>query len=151
MKINADRDPKRSVYMIIYIFLGLFVFMMGYFVYFISFRSSEVINNSYNKRQDILAKRVVRGDILASDGEVLAKTKIDKEGKEKREYPYGDVFAHVIGRTSKGKTGIEESEDIRLLTSNVNAFEVMYNDLVGDKSPGDNVVTTLKTDLQQVA
>jgi len=151
MKINADRDPKKPVYLIIYIFLGLFVFMMGYFAYFISFRSSEVINNSYNKRQEILAQRVVRGDILASGGEVLAKTKVDEKGKETREYPYGNVFAHVVGRTSKGKTGIEESEDIRLLSSNVNAFEVMYNDLIGVKSPGDNVVTTLNADLQQVA
>jgi Cell division protein FtsI/penicillin-binding protein 2 len=151
MKINADRDPKKSVYQIIYIFLGLFVFMMGYFAYFIAFRSSEVINNSYNKRQEILSKRVVRGDILALDGTVLAKTNVDDKGKETREYPYGEVFAHVIGRTSKGKTGVEESEDIRLLTSNVNAFEMMYNDLIGVKSPGDNVVTTLDTKLQQVA
>lgn len=151
MKINAEKDPKKSVYIIIYIFLGIFVFMMGYFAYYISFRSPEVINNAYNKRQDILAQRVERGDILAAGGEILAKTVVNKDGKESREYPYGDVFAHVIGRTSRGKTGIEETEDIRLLTSNVNAFEVMYNDLIGEKSPGDNVITTLNANLQQVA
>lgn len=151
MKINANKDPKHSVYMIIYIFLGLFLLMMGYFAYFISFRSSEVINNAYNKRQEILAKRVVRGNILAQEGEILAKTVVDQNGKEVREYPYGDVFAHIVGRTLRGKTGLEESEDIRLLTSNVNSFLIMYNDLIGEKSPGDNVVTTLNANLQQVA
>ncbi len=151
MRINADKDPKKSIYRIIYIFLGLFVLMTGYFAYYISFRSSEVINNAYNRRQTILAERVDRGQILASGGEVLAKTVKNNDGKEVRQYPYGNVFAHVIGRTSKGKTGIEETEDIRLLTSNINAFELMYNDLVGEKSPGDDVVTTLNANLQQVA
>ncbi|MDD3173492.1 MAG: penicillin-binding transpeptidase domain-containing protein, partial [Herbinix sp.] len=151
MKENAKKDPKKSAFNIIYIFLGLFVLMMGYFAYFIIFRSDEVINNSYNNRQEILAQRVVRGEILSNDGEVLAKTLIYEEGNETREYPYGEVFAHIIGRFSKGKTGIEEAEDIRLLTSNINSFEIMYNDLIGEKSLGDNVVTTLDTELAQVA
>jgi peptidoglycan glycosyltransferase len=114
-------------------------------------RSGEVINSAYNKRQDILSERIVRGSILSADGEVLAKTVVDKDGKETREYPYDEVFAHVVGRYSKGKTGIEETENIRLLTSNINSFELMYSDLIGEKSPGDNVVTTLNAKLQQVA
>ena len=125
--------------------------MVGYFSYFLIVRSDEVINSAYNKRQEILSERVVRGSILSADGEVLAKTVVDGDGKETREYPYGEVFAHVVGRYSKGKTGIEESENIRLLTSNINSFEVMYSDLIGEKSPGDNVVTTLNAKLQQVA
>jgi Cell division protein FtsI/penicillin-binding protein 2 len=151
MKINANRDPKKSAFHILYIFLGLIILMMGYFTYFIIFRSNEVINNSYNKRQAILSERVVRGEILSADGEVLAKTSVDENGKETREYPFGEVFAHIVGRCSKGKTGIEEAEDIRLLTSNLNAFEIMYNDLIARKSLGDNVVTTLNAKLQKIA
>lgn len=151
MKIKANKDPKKSAFNILYIFLGLFVLMMGYFAYFILFRSNEVVNNAYNRRQQILAERVVRGKILSSDGAILAQTLVEEDGRESRVYPFGEVYTHVVGRTSKGKTGLEESEDIRLLTSNINSFEVMYNDLVGDKSPGDNVVTTLDSKLQQVA
>ncbi len=151
MNLFTHKDPKKPIYNLIYIFVGLTVLMVGYFSYFLIVRSNEVINSSYNKRQEILAERVVRGTILSADGEVLAKTVVDKDGTETREYPYDDVFAHVVGRYSKGKTGIEESENIRLLTSNINSLEVMYADLIGEKSPGDNVVTTLNAKLQQVA
>jgi peptidoglycan glycosyltransferase len=149
--MKSNEDSRKSAFHILYIFLGLIVLMMGYFIYFIAFRSEEVINNSYNNRQEILAQRVVRGEVLSADKEVLAATAVDEKGNETREYPFGEVFAHVVGRFSNGKTGIEEAEDIRLLTSNINSFEIMYNDLMGEKSPGDNVVTTLDTELQQVA
>lgn len=148
---NKPKDPRKSIFQIMYIFLGLFVLMAGYFSYFIIFQSDEVINNTYNKRQEVLEQRVVRGDILSSDGEVLAHTKLDEKGNETRYYPYGDVFAHVVGRFTRGKSGIEETENIRLLTTNMNSMEVMYSDLLGEKSPGDNVVTTLNSKLQQIA
>lgn len=151
MKEKHNKDPKKSIFNIIYVFLGLFVLMMGYFAYFIIARSDEVINSAYNKRQEVLSERIIRGEIRAANGEVLAKTVVDEDGKETREYPFGDVFAHVVGRYSKGKTGIEETENIRLLTTNINSIEVMYTDLVGEKSPGDNVITTLDPNLQKVA
>lgn len=151
MKQNGSGDFRKTTFHIIYIFLGLFVLMTCYFIYFILFQSDEVINNSYNKRQEVLAQRIVRGNILSSEGEILAKTLVDEKGNEVRNYPYGKVFAHVVGRFDYGKTGIEEAENIRLLTSNMNSLEVMYSDLLGEKSPGDNVITTLDVDLQQVA
>ncbi len=144
-------DHRKPIYNIIYIFIGLFVLMAGYFSYYIIVRSDEVINNAYNKRQVVLSERFVRGQILSSDKEILAQTIVDEEGKETRDYPFGKVFAHIVGRNSKGTTGIEESENIRLLTSSINSIEVMYSDLIGEKSPGDNVVTTLNSKLQQVA
>ncbi|HWT74876.1 MAG TPA: penicillin-binding transpeptidase domain-containing protein [Mobilitalea sp.] len=151
MKLFTYKDPKKAIFNTIYIFLGLFVLIMGYFTYFLVAKSGEVINSTYNKRQEVLSERITRGEILSSEGDILAKTVVDADGNETREYPYNEVFAHVVGRFSKGKTGIEESENIRLLTSNLNSFELMYSDLVGEKSPGDNIVTTLNTKLQQVA
>lgn len=150
-KINEPMDPKKSIFQIIYIFLGLFVLVMGYFTYFMIFRSGDVINSTYNKRQEVLSERVIRGEIRSADGDILAKSVTGAEGSETREYPYGDMFAHAVGRYSKGITGVEESENIRLLTSNINTFEKMYHDLIGEKSLGNNVVTTLNTELQQIA
>ncbi len=144
-------DPRKPIFHIIYIFLGLFVIMAVYFSYYIMVRSDEVINNAYNKRQEVLSERFVRGQILSADKKILAETLVDQEGAETRVYPYGEIFAHIVGRYTKGKTGIEESENIRLLTSNINSIEVMYSDLIGEKSPGDNVVTTLDSKLQQIA
>lgn len=148
---TGKKDPNKSIYNTVYIFIGLFVLAMGYFSYFIVFRSNDVINSTYNKRQEVLAKRVLRGEIRSADGNILARTIVDEDGKEVREYPYGKVYAHVVGKFAKGRAGIEDTENIRLLTSNINPIEQMYNDLIGQKSPGNNVITTLDSKLQQVA
>jgi len=150
VRTNSDKI-KDTIYRVVYIFLGLFVLGMGYFSYFIIFRKNDVINSAYNKRQEVLTERVVRGDILSIDGEVLARTIIDDKGREIREYPYGKIYAPIVGRTLMGRAGIEESENIRLLTSNINPIEQMYYDLTSEKSPGDNVVTTLDSKLTEVA
>jgi peptidoglycan glycosyltransferase len=144
-------DPKKPIYNVVYIFIGLFALAMGYFAYFIVFRSNDIINSTYNKRQYVLAERVIRGEIRSADGETLAKTMVEEDGSEIREYPYGDLFAHVVGRSTMGRSGLEESENIRLLTSNINPIEQMYYDLTGVKSPGDHIITTLNTQLQQTA
>lgn len=147
---KKNKDPNKAIYNVVYIFIGLFVLAMGYFTYFIVFRSNDVINSTYNKRQDVLAKRVLRGEIHSADGQILARTVI-QDGKEVREYPFDDMYAHVVGKYVKGRSGLEDSENIRLLTSNINPIEQMYNDLTSQKSPGDNVVTTINAMLQQVA
>jgi peptidoglycan glycosyltransferase len=145
------QSSKKAIYKVVYIFVGLFVLTMGYFTYFLVAKSDEVINSTYNTRQKVLMKKVVRGKILSADGQVLARTVVGRKGKETRKYPYGDMFAHVVGRYSKGRSGLEESENIRLLTSNVNTVAKIKNDLSGEKSIGDNVVTTLQTKIQKAA
>jgi peptidoglycan glycosyltransferase len=145
------KASKKSIYKVIYIFIGLFTLMMGYFTYFLVAKSDEVINSTYNTRQQILVKKVVRGEIMSADDQVLAKTVTDKDGNETRKYPYGDIYAHVVGRLLNGRSGLEETENIRLLTSNVNTVEKIKNDMSGEKSIGDNVVTTLDSKLQKAA
>ncbi len=97
-----------------------------------------------------MAQFVSRGDIRAADGTVLAKTE-DKDGKEVRVYPYGEIFAHVIGYNSYGKSGLELATNYQLLTSNENVVDQVKDDLAGRKKPGDNVITTLDAKLQKVA
>ena len=76
-------------------FVALFVAMISYLIYFNAVKAKYIINNPYNKRQEVLAGRVVRGSILASDGTILAGTYTNDEGVENRYYPYGPVFSHV--------------------------------------------------------
>ncbi len=47
--------------------------------------AGTIVNNPYNKRVDNQESKVVRGDILADDGDVLATTLTDE-----------DVMKHVI-------------------------------------------------------
>ena len=46
------------------------------------FESSTIVINPYNKRIDYLEYKVVRGNILAADGQILAETDIDEDGNE---------------------------------------------------------------------
>lgn len=137
--------------MVTYAVVVVFLCMAGYLVYFMVHDSSEVINNPYNKRRNILAERVVRGSIYSSDGEALAKTVTDSDGNEERVYPYNNVFCHVVGRMSNSMTGIEMSQCYPLLTSHSNPLKQLANTLRGEKNKGDNVYTTLDVNLQQTA
>ena len=157
LKSDIQRELKRRKKMtrematVTYIVVVIFVAMACYCVWFLMGASSKILNNPYNKRQDLMAKRVVRGEILSADQEVLARTKVSKKGVETREYPYAQVFAPVVGRFSHGKTGLESTEAYTLLTSGVTPLESLKNQLKGKKNPGNQVVTTLNTRLSQIA
>jgi len=146
-KKNGNKEFAR----VTYLFVTLFLVMMGYLVYFNVVRSDEVISSPYNARQDSYSDRVVRGKILDKDGNVLAQTKVADDGTETRDYPYGRLYAHVVGYSVKGKSGLESTENFNLLTSNAFILERLKNELQGNKNQGDNVVTTLDTNLQQTA
>lgn len=134
-----------------YLFTGLFTLLIGYFIYFNGFLSSEVVNNPYNSRQDTFADRIIRGEIRSSDGEVLAETKTAEDGTEIRNYPYGNVFAHGVGYSTRGRTGIESLANFYLLTSNASFGEQITKEIREEKNIGDNVITTLNARLQQTA
>ncbi len=125
--------------------------MMGYIVYFQVVRSRDIIRSPYNARQDSYADRVVRGKIIDSNGNVLAQTNVQPDGSEVREYPYGATFAHVVGYTAKGKSGLESEMNFELLTSNAFFLEKLKNEFQDQKNMGDTVVTTLDANLQQAA
>lgn len=151
--LNDAGKPKkggknREFAVVAYSFLGAFLCLMGYFVYFQYAQSEEFINNPYNKRQELFARDVIRGEIYSADGVTLAQTVLDGDGKETRFYPCGRIFAHVVGYSTRGKSGIEELANFSLLRSNVFYVEKAVNQLRGEKSPGDNVTTTLNYALQ---
>ncbi len=138
--------------MIVTVFFAvLFLGMIGYLIYFTYAESDQYVTNAYNsKRQNIYADRYIRGDILSSDGEILATTLIEDE-KELRYYPFGAVFAHVVGYSTQGSAGLESVAGSYLLSSHLNPILQMINQLQDKKSQGDTVVTTLDSRLQQAA
>lgn len=114
-------------------------------------QSSDAINNSYNKRTDLLAETYVRGKILSSDRTVLAETVTDSEGNESRYYPFKQMFAHVVGSYDMGRTGLELAENFTLLSSHTNILNQAATQMQGGKVVADNLVTTLDVNLQKVA
>lgn len=125
--------------------------LIGYLIYFNTIKSDDFINSPYNTRQDTFADRVVRGKIMSSDGEVLAQTNVSEDGTEERSYPYNNVFAHVVGYDSNGKSGLESEANFQLLSSHEFFVNQIRNEFMGTKNTGDTVVSTLNADLQTTA
>lgn len=129
----------------------MFAVMLGYLVYFVVTSEQDMINNSYNSRQEILLSQNYRGAIYANDGVILAETILDEEQKETRVYPFNNLFAHIVGYSTQGRMGVEALANYYLINTNTSLTNKVANDMAGIKNPGDNVYTTLDVELQQVA
>ena len=150
-RAKQKKEVNKEFARVTYIFVALFLVLMGYIIYFNLEKSQDIINSSYNPRLDSMADRVVRGKILDKDGNVLAETTTAEDGSEYRYYPYGNLYAHVVGSSSQGKSGLESAENFELLTSHAFFLEKLKNEFQDEKNIGDNVITTLNTQLQEAA
>lgn len=148
---KKKREVNKEFARVTYAFVALFLVLMAYIGYFNIVESKDIISSPYNPRLDSMADRVVRGSILDKDGNVLASTETAEDGSEYRSYPYGSLYAHVVGYDSQGKSGLESTENFELLTSNAFFLEKLRNEFQDEKNIGDTVVTTLDTSLQQAA
>lgn len=150
-KNRKQKKRNRQIRTVTYLFVALFLGMMGYTCHYAITHQQELINNSFNSRQEILIAENTRGTIYASGGQVLAQTQTDENGKERRVYPYANMFSHVVGYASNGKYGIESLSNYYLINSNAKLSDKVANEVSGQKHPGDNVVTTLDVNLQEIA
>lgn len=149
--LSPSEKSNREILRFTYVIVFLFLCMIGYEGFFLSQKRDEIINNTYNSRLDSFADRVIRGDILSSDGQILAQTQQQEDGTELRSYPCGDLFAHVIGYSSMGKTGLEAQGNFYMLSSHINLMEQVMREFSGQKNPGDDLYTTLDLELQKTA
>ena len=152
LEISEKRRPRNREYTLVSCFFVLiFVSMIGYLIYFNYAKSDDFINSPYNTRQDTFSDRVVRGKIISADGQVLAQTNVYEDGTEERTYPYANMFAHVVGYDTNGKSGLESEANFQLLTSHEFFLNQMKNEFKNQKNTGDSVITTLNADLQSTA
>lgn len=134
------------------VFFGaLFLCMSVYLVHFVATSEQDMINNSYNTRQEILLSRNYRGTIYSRDGEVLAQTVLDAGQNETRVYPFANLFSHIVGYSTQGRMGVEALANYYLINTNTSINNKVANDMAGVKNPGDNVYTTLDVQIQQTA
>lgn len=150
---NLKKKPKknREIMLVTWGFTLLLLCMSGYITYYSITHRQELINNSYNGRQQMLIAQNRRGRIFSAGGEILAQTVENEDGSEKREYPYQNLFSHVVGYATNGRMGVESQANYYLINSNAPLSQKAALDVGGEKYPGDDVYTTLNVDLQQVA
>lgn len=148
---KTSKKKNREIMLVTWAFTLLFLCMAGYIIHYSATNRQELINNSYNGRQQTLLAQNRRGSIYSAEGSVLARTTVDEEGNEKREYPYQNLFSHVVGYATNGKMGIEAQANYYLINSGAPLSQKAALDVSGEKYPGDDVYTTLNVELQQVA
>lgn len=146
-RLHADKKTAAVTYS----FGLLFLVMTGYLVCFTATGKQDMMNNSYNSRQEILMAENYRGTIFSAGGTILAETVAGEAEDEERIYPLENLFAHVVGYSTHGKTGIENQANYYLINSDLPLSEKVANDMAGRKNPGNNVYTTLDERLQEIA
>lgn len=150
-KKKKKKNRNRELWIITYVFIACMLAVIGNEIYFVYAKSETAVNNSYNPRQELLASKNIRGQILSADGETLAQTVRGEDGNEERLYPYGSLFSHVVGYSTRGKTGVEYLGNMALLNSNAAFGEKIQNEITSQKNIGDNVITTLNVEVQRAA
>lgn len=150
-KLAKTSDNTKEIMGVMIFFVGIFLVMMVYLGYFVATNEQELINNSYNSRQELLLSQNFRGTIYSADKEPLAQTVFDTAGNEYRDYPYDNLFSHVVGFSTNGRTGIEAYSNYYLINSNISLAEKVANTTAGLKNPGNNIITSLDVDIQQAA
>ena len=151
---NVKKKKKIRSYPIIVIsvfYTMLFASLLIYVGKYAYSNRQTLLDNSYNTRQQILLNQNSRGTIYSRDGDVLAYTGTDENGKEKRFYPYNKEFAHVVGYSTNGKMGIESQANYYLINTSIDLGDKVAYDASGTKYPGDSVYSTLDVKLQEVA
>lgn len=103
---------------------AMFLSLAVYLTYFTLFDANEVIENKYNKRIREREESILRGSVYDNAGEVLAYSAMDGS-RQKRYYPFGGRYAHVIGYNSVtyDKSGLENS----------------FNDILVKSDPLENI------------
>ncbi|MBR6537766.1 MAG: FtsW/RodA/SpoVE family cell cycle protein [Lachnospiraceae bacterium] len=130
------------------VFPAILLVVALYFTVFICTEARTVIFNSYNRRQAKLEEQNARGAIFDTDGKPLAFTMLSEE-EEVRKYPYGRLYAHVVGQVNNGSSGLEAVKEIDLLSASTGELSKLLYRMKDAQIPGNNLFTTLRTDLQE--
>lgn len=128
-----------------HIFFANIIFFVILFLHVgsMALNHKDIAYSSYNSMTTYDNPAVMRGDILARDGEILATT--DEDGL--RRYPQSDAFAHTVGYYDYGRVGLENIYGVELEKVNLELFKYFIS-MFGVELSGNNVVTTLDLDLQ---
>ena len=149
-QVPRIRDRRRDIRIAGALICALIAAALIYFIWFEAAGRWDVIANTYNNRTQNMAQSVIKGNIVTSDGVVIATTQNAwPDGKEYRYYPFKELFCHTVGYAQLGGMGLEGYRKASLLTSSTGLVNRLRNELSGVKNQGDTLITTLDYGLSQ--
>jgi peptidoglycan glycosyltransferase len=136
------------------VILVLFAALAGMTSYNSVIKADDYRGNELNKRPLLEQALVKRGAIRARDGSLLARSIKGEDGIYRRRYsPGAQRFAHVLGydyALTIGRAGLERSRNDALAGEDDEITSIV-DDLSGKRKVGDNVITNLDPQAQQIA
>jgi peptidoglycan glycosyltransferase len=135
--------------------LLLYALLFGFTSYWSVFDADSLEANQANRRPLLEEQKIQRGNILASDGSVIAHSRPVGKGNNKiyvRHYPQGALFGNPIGYSfvTQGRVGFELSHNDELV-GNKTEFLSILDELQGHAQKGDNVQSALNPAAQEAA
>jgi peptidoglycan glycosyltransferase len=145
---------NRQILQLFTLLTVLFALLVAFTSRWTVFEQADLEGKPTNRRELLEALRVPRGDILAADGTLIARSTPSGKGENKiygRSYPEGNLFAHAVGYSFEDQqVGLERSRNDEL-TGEKNEFVSLFEELVGHDREGDDVHTNLDPQAQRVA
>src|SRR5688572_8096147 len=120
------------------------------------FHAEELANDPRNVRKAIRDFSRPRGDIVTADGTVVATSEPDDDGDDfdfRREYPQGDLFAHIVGYQSFvfGNSGVENTYNDELVGRGLELDLRNLGDILAGKENTGTVVLSITEEAQALA
>ncbi len=135
-------------------FTVLFALLIANLTFIQVIKAGDYQSMPSNNHTIARSAKVQRGAIITSDGVTLAESLKQSDGTYVRSYPAGNLAAHTVGylSTQYGATGIESTMN-NALTGHADhsSWQGAMNSLAGIEQPGDSVVLTINSKIQQVA
>ncbi len=135
-------------------FSVLFALLVANLTYIMVINADAYQNMPGNGHTIAKEARSERGTISTYDGVVLAESVKDENGDFVRQYPAGNLAAHVVGYYSArfGTSGIEASMNDTLKGSeNFASWSDVIDSLAGVSTPGNDVTLTINSKIQEAA
>ncbi len=140
-------EGRRIIHLCVILSL-LFLLICGYLTFFVLSPPPEVESSPYDTRQWAAEQQQERGRFLDHKGVVLA----DNAEDGTRRYPYGSLYTHLIGYSSRtyGRTQLELSCNAQLLNMQTGSISDVLG-MLSTERRGADITLTVDHDLQQYA
>lgn len=144
---------KRLTHVLI-VFSAMFALLVANLTLIMVIQADYYQNMPINNHTLAKESKVQRGSISTYDNVLLAHSVLQDDGSYEREYPAGELAAHVVGYASDtyGTSGIESScNDTLKGTSSYATWIDVLNSYSGNTEAGNDVKLTINSKIQEAA